>query len=861
MKTSNKNKSNIARKNILGLMIISAICLFLVINGVTAIKDKIFEDYVESGSLITLNSKDYSLYVHATYISITGGASEKISLGECANANNIEFCFLAKLNTKALISISYLLPDLTVERTLDDNEVYIGEESQITILVTNDGDFDARNITLFDEFPDFIEISSVSGSCTKTGNKIKFFKDKLSIGADAECTYNIKPFELVDLGLTAQYSYYNGISTENAYTSKINIKSETGVETIITASEDHNVGDEFEFAIELENNNNNNFDVSIRVVIPDKIELDDNGDFEINGNELTQEFELRDGTIKELTSNFVAKKPGTGEFIIFITYSNDNEKLSQTETYSKRITIDKDVLEILTNFENDNENVESSQTILLDFEIKNPNKDMKFKNLDVTFSSPLFYIEPTYIDELGPETQKTILNRVFIIPNVSQKTRYEIKTVVDYETEYGEKHSEIETKYITVDKTGSLNVEHEIDGNLNFNEEVELNTIVKNTKYIDIDLACIEETFVGFQVLRGVSRICFDIESNSDEELLKYLLKVTDSNKAYIISTVTYESEDENKTEIYNETFNLNNYEVENKDLSVSLDTSESTYYQGETFDVEFELKSEFSKPIYNISFELPKMKEFDYYSDKILINKVNPGETIKLSSAFKLRGKVIGSYSFDGLELTSYSEEGIKYITKFNKLSLKITNTSIDNAALVVYRNVSKQNNKTMLNYEIVNVGKKDSSAILYDDLIGLNKGIFIEHNSEANIKVTVELEDLLLLNGTFARVEYETVGNTKTYSEKISYDVLKKLIKDIEDDINSEIIIISNTTVNETEIEDIPELNLTENITQQEYNRTIIVKEPNEIEPDSKTDAIQKKNLISEIINFIMRIFGIES
>lgn len=872
-KKEGKHRIFIADKNIfLGIIIF----FMFVSSAVYGIEQIVYEDYIESGSVISLDSNDYSVFLSNNEVRIQSlQKTIEMRLLECEQIANVKFCFLDKSNDKARISVSHLLAELEIDRDIDEQIIKLGQEVKVTVDISNYGDYFVNNLSLTDDFPEEIEVFDESGDCTLTGNTINMFIEKLDVDENLNCEFYIKAKKIVDLGLTARYSYYDGFSKKEEYTPRLQIKSESGFDTAIMVGTNHDVGDEFNYEIEFSNNNDFNLDINVGVILPEGISFVDSSDFEEDDDKkIYYSFELTND--KTISMELMAKKPGIYDLITFIEYENEKLDVAETKTIKKRINVEREDLEILTNFEDDTEAAEGGQQVLLDFEIRNPNKDMNFTNIKINFNKSDVFIEPVQIKLLKPFERKNILKRTFILPKLDKKEMMDIFINIEYETQYGDSLFLTDKKTIEIEAVGTLEVDHDVTGDVKYLDKIEVQTTVSNTKLEDIDRACILETFEGFELIKGINKVCFEIDAKEDKKILSYTLKVTDKNKAKIRTNIEFERYEaktyyENysnviRQDIISETVDyFKDYDVvflasKNEDLSFEIDTDDDELYPGQISNINLELINEGNRPFFNISYKLKTNPYFDYYNSEVFIKKINPGERIYLDSGFKIRSKKEGNYKF-GEDLVYFEGENEElFSNEVNKLSIDVESGNLPAQGIILTRKFDFFKNNSV--YVVSNIGSKNATGFLVDNSIGLNEYFEINENANKTIKVDLDILNisnfLNKINGTQAYVKYNYLGNITTYSNFSIVDLkyingLPEFIQEkyfnqtkipiANDDFNS----INKSIENETKENFSVELNNTKKI-----NLTA-TKEP-EKDEIKNTD---KKNIFIALFEFLTKFF----
>lgn len=899
--------------NTIKLLKIITFCILFVFStmivsfNVIASEEKFFEDYIESSSSMKIGQTNYYFVVSSTTLTVKGIKTVKIPLLECDTIENIQFCYLLNSDSKAKVKISYITPDISIERSIEDSILLIGKKTEMTITIRNEGDYIAENFSYEETLPDYLDIVEIS-NCKYNNKTIYLYREELETDDSIECTIEIMPRGLFDVSSTAKYNYFDGNKITEKYTSKLNLKSDTGISrTVITPSE-LDIGDSFSYEVEYENDNTNDFDIAIMLTLPEGINIlsEQSDSFKINypyqnieqnkTKIITKNITLTESSSKTFTVLLSVSKPGNLEIIeqnSFLTKSNDvssrkDNQITVVQSSQKRYTVLREDLIIEDNFESDEEIGESEQLIKLEFSLYNKNKDLKFKNININFTNSLFFIEDNYLDEISPLTRKVILNRVFTLPNITEQRKYSLKLDITYETEFGEKLKETLTRYILVKPKGNLIITHDIDNKKDgltiFSENLVV-TKIKNTKNENLDLVCITEEFDKMILIKGINEVCFSILKNEEKEIMRYYLKPEEIGKGSINTKLEIKQKSNLKNsssagilsiEEFEDLITIKNPSVENSELDVIFTLPSETIYKGNIVSIPLTITNNNDFVVENLIINFPILKNIDYITkESIIIPKINPSETIKISDAVKIRVKEKGNIIIPENKIYFTSEkENINtiFMTETNKLSMQVIDNYFDEAAIILERNIiSKEEEnitKYYVDYEIKNIGTNPSNLFLDDKNFNLYELIEIDSDSKENLKISLDKYDLVnikeKLNGTRAHIIYNVKGfEMTTYSEPLSTHSIKieelntnNIIKDINNKTNNSNNEINKINYNQTNNK--TKINLTDESNYINGTEIINDEKLNKKEIDNETDIKIKKNFILVIIEKIKAIFN---
>ena len=785
----------------------------------SASKEIIFNDYVDLDSNLRIGAADYSFYSSTNdSIDVKSFKTIRVKILGCSDINNLEFCYLLKSQNRVKVQIAYLLPTITIDRALNDDLLYFGRETTGSINIVNEGDYIAKNFTYTDNFPQNAKITLTEGPCKKTNTQITYSAPELDINKAVSCSFKIEPLDVFDLATTAAYSYYDGTKQTTQYTGKILLKSKSGVTTTDTLVSEANVGDEFEYRIAYVNDNNIDFNAKIDMDLPQGVNVVANsGDIFYNATNtdiqdpeilqkngvtsITKNITILRGTTKTISVILKSVKPGNMNILRKTTFNakdKDNNPITLFESNQKIITIDRNDLEILTNFASDDETVESGQKILLEYDLKNSNSDLYFQNININFTSSLFFIESNRIDSIDPLTTKKIFSRAFIIPDVTEQKRFPMVLQITYETKYGEKLKTTVTKYITVKPKGDIAVTHTINSNdkeIAQGQDSTIITTVKNNRNEDYDRICIKEDFENLILTKGITNICFSINKNEQKNILKYYIRPADFKNGTINTFLDVEESQNNFSKTnYVTTENIRSNETiptqqisEDNNIEGTFSVDKTSIYSGDIISVILSLTNDNSFQIQNVTLENVMVPELDYIqpddqAQNFRVDSINPGETVK-KEIYKVRTKKSGSTYIPETKIffRKSQQDPKQYYSEINRFPISVISTGINTPAIIMNKIFSEpqvdltKNYSAMTSLEIENIGDNTAKIYVTDSFFNSDRYFEIPPHSkkiiQGNITISDQDKKISKYNSTYAVAKYTVNGfNMTTVSNTLT-------------------------------------------------------------------------------------------
>ena len=235
------------KKTILVILII----LFL-LPCVLADEQDLFKGWVYNGQSIKVDDQQYgiSLYNSGEKLTIYHNNFDYYSVefnhSEYRNGKRVVFeksrYDTLKEEYKAYIKISKKLPEIEIQRNFERNNIYLGDEIEVEVIIKNLGDEDLDNVTFIDIYPEAINLTDSYGSSFIDENSVIWRGD---IDDDIEFKYEIKALKKFKGMMRGKVSYIDEGSEKKEFSSNKNleIKSFADIEMNLD-KEDLMVGEE-----------------------------------------------------------------------------------------------------------------------------------------------------------------------------------------------------------------------------------------------------------------------------------------------------------------------------------------------------------------------------------------------------------------------------------------------------------------------------------------------------------------------------------------------------------------------------------------------------------------------------------------
>jgi hypothetical protein len=426
---------------------IIVICLFLLINTVSAEKTLLFDDWVEPEKSIRLGDFKIKPY-YTTNDNVLFKADEftvAVEKESCLTQSPFQLCFnktrltingevvpdeihSSEVETELEIQIYGILGELEITREFENNFILQNEKVEVNVIIENIGDADATNIEYSEKYPDSFQIINAENCFIEDEDTI-IWTGSLKKEKIHKCSYSLIGLEEKTHTSKATVEYYNGIEEEKIYDSqKLTIpKPYLEVEYDLTKSK-LIPGDIIFSNITVINNHDSNIEIeNLLVKIPKGFSL-------IKSDILSSNNEWKGTIIEEQSIYLELQAIKTGTLIIetIVDYSVNDNMLNVIK--EKKIKVENDLtIDVIENIADMAYN--KSNPVMI--KISNPNKKI-LNNVRTEINSNLKNFEKIVMtkDTLGKNNNYLVFDNE-IIPKENGEFYFNIS--IEYKNEFNEK--------------------------------------------------------------------------------------------------------------------------------------------------------------------------------------------------------------------------------------------------------------------------------------------------------------------------------------------------------------------------------------------------------------------------------------
>ncbi|MFH1063775.1 MAG: hypothetical protein V1729_01705 [Candidatus Woesearchaeota archaeon] len=724
------------------------ISLILSASSVTASTQE-FSGTLTSGDSIEMD--DYTFIVtmnkYANAIFIDAGTMfQTVAFAKCKKMENFEICFRnttydeEENDLLIELEITRFHPVITISKRINDTELYVGQEAEVTITIENTGD-PASQIIMSDDYPASIQIYDIEGGCMVHENQV-YWQGHLDAGGKKECRFFIKGTEELHQSFVAYLKYWDGFKWEEKYSTTMTLDFEP-VLTLKSAvvREDYEVdGREFDFdddtdpgvvigetlrlLVNITNEYSDKISVdNLEINLPDDLVYRATGNLRFNyinasGNRSSivwssatirrvGEVKLRwSGTLDGGKSKlFILKLQavGTGDQNVLMNadYTYDDIKMSSLEynnfevsdpgfnifmTFndrSKRFGVPQRLDD-----EDDSIDIESMHPYDLKVYVQNRNPYATLKDVGLIVYTDIAGFKPVHYPLIEEEGSRIPYSLVLIPPALSENKEFKTNVSIKYTNEFGEQHENSTEFLLTVNSFKDITISFDSSEGtvLEGGTETTIKLTITNDRLIDIPDVSVRDIIpVDFHV-EGIHAKKVKLNRETDTEIYTYVLtppRVYNKTRYDITTSVSFFDNDlrQNITLNYTEPITVEPLEPE-LDVDMTLDVPD-TIYPGSIIPAEYTIRNaEETELIRDITVYFPVQNDVDLIGPKSLfIDKLDPGEEVIIKNLIKLRPKVVNEAQ--GLNAT---------IVEFydNYGNLFTTNGTADTTLNVKYSRIS---------------------------------------------------------------------------------------------------------------------------------------------------------------------------
>ena len=326
-------------------------------------------------------------------------------------------------------------PDLDITRDFSTSAPELNEEVVVSVTVENEGSENAGAFVYTDTLPEGVSITSSSSGTERTYRSVTYTTKSISIGEKKSFTYKFKVTDYMEFTSKPNVTYiFEGVENNVPVTGKsIKVVKPYSLTATLSPSSVE-ASEQTALSIKVENTVSDDITVDeLRITIPSFISL------QSKPGELTKKNEnyywndtIEKDKYKLINLLLTPRKSGT--FVISVSlkvtdFEGKNFSESKNITLTSKITALESILSVI------DKSVSEGSTFRVAFSIKNPNKRVGFRDINVGVKSDIFSEMKAELDELLPgKTQTLIINDTLRAPYLDKTKSYNIEAYGTYET-------------------------------------------------------------------------------------------------------------------------------------------------------------------------------------------------------------------------------------------------------------------------------------------------------------------------------------------------------------------------------------------------------------------------------------------
>ena len=745
------------------IIIITAIILLA--QQASAASTKIHDKWHYSGDTFILQDTPYSIFFTSSdpdkiYLQF-GNYNAIIYEGDCVEESYIQTCYTESeydmyiSEYKIKLQIYSETADISLTRTIDENELYVGDETTITVTLENTGHNDATELLYQDILPDEVEIISTS-NCQASANTILFNED-IDQGDTETITYEIKAKEELDQTSKASLTYFNAKEQKNKTSSTfhliishlLDIELEFDEDEVDTNNEFY-IDDTATLTLNLTNQDDQKLTINYLLInIPNSLIVEDthpNTISEMTTNTFQLTGELDKDSYDELTFDLKGKLSGKAYIFIEGEYEKEDIRYNIEEKIDFEIK-DKGI-KITTNIQ-DNQALESGREKKVTVYLKNNYTDMNLRYVDINFDTNLTNEQGNYFSTLNSSDNIKISEFTITAPFVESTTNYPFNIETYYETPYREQFNNLYTRTMKIQPVPPLDITQTIsDTTPEPGDIITVKISLKNNRIIDLEDVFTYDNLSSLLLIPNTkSTRTINIEKGTTRDVYSYQLIVpetTETTTYYINTTATYE-DNINYTYQKQSSFTVTSITTstsEEKTLTPTIKKTvdDSTMYISELINLDYEIYNGELETIKDLVLIFPKQ----IYLDRIgsvkfqIPTPLGPGEKIILKGIEQIRPKYNGTLYINETILQFKDYQGNEYQVSSNTGTLRIDESYIQGPLFFITKTAEYTQGTILITLDVENRGDTSANVALKD---GSKKWNFaLDSNKKRKILYTIE-------------------------------------------------------------------------------------------------------------------------
>jgi hypothetical protein len=720
------------------------------------VNDNVYKIDVANSKLLFKRNLDYVL----------------LDLGECDNIDDLVICFIAydKPNDVERAKVQVFLKSASFEilRTIDDSDLFIGDESRVQIVITNDGNKDAESLTYNELVPDNFEIISKSDDLILNGNRITWSGD-LAKSKTKTLFYNVVAIDSGEISYLGKIDY--GDLRFNSNSLSVGIDHPIDV-LLYEKVNDYTryVDEEFQVASKITNKKDSNLKINkIEYIIPY------NFDVKYDPSTTTKTFSGTNNiySTKSLLLDedeyifqnftFVGAKNGKPNIILSVDYTSEN--IDGDVEVSKEFIISIRDLVVKSGVLKDSlydEDANSSYLIDLDSNtdklieigqngrfvayLENPYSKIDLKDIKVTINSSVLEDSTfwyPYIDEQG-------IIKIIDLNIINNKTYTSssdnVIINIDYFTEFGYNYSQEYKTRVKVVSVGDVLITHSLSpSSVEGNDDVDVSVYAENKRKSKLTNVQLKEYISPELSVTGITSRKTELSEGEKELVYTYTIKVPYSGNDlnyYLNTSISYESPQgmESDDESYK-------FVAKNPTLTLDVDKTYASTYAivGKPFPISYSISNEESIPLYNLIINFPKIEGVMYYNSYYhSIDKILAGETIlEKSVEYLIFNESEEDVDIKKSKITFYDKFNNEFYSNSDDFDFDVDEGDFDMPFIDLSREIKSLTtsdyyvNTTLI---VKNTGTRSVNFKLYDDDSNLLIDDYINTKTQKNYSSIIE-------------------------------------------------------------------------------------------------------------------------
>ncbi|HII71822.1 TPA: hypothetical protein HA265_03650, partial [Candidatus Woesearchaeota archaeon] len=741
------------------------IFLVLTISAPLALAESsIFHDDIISGHSIDIDD-DYTFIItlnkYANKVFVNGGdIYQSIPITECKTLGEIyRVCFYnvtwdeTEEELYAEVEIFRKSPTISVTKTINQTELYIGQEAIVTLTIKNTGD-NAEKVTLLDDYSKEIKIIELDGpGCFVHENTVSW-SGHLDTDREKTCTFHIYATEEVHKKFAAKVRYWTGLKWETEYTASISIDVEPVVvleysvvredfevegrefdfdDTIASAD----IGEEPRIIIRLTNNYHEDVDANLQITLPEGVDYLQTSSLRFNFKNASGAHEsaswssdrierisskkLRwSGTLTNKTKTWVLKlgtrKSGMQNIILDLDYllEYDYGESTYSELGSREFSVaDPGIVFHITvddqsklfsvpkrlDEEDNSIDIQSMHPYRFTVYAQNTNSFSDIKDIRFFYSRDKLadFKDKSYkLIEAGKQVIPWSLD--LIPPELYTDKSYTFNFTATYTNAFGEKYLNTTEFEFNVRAFEPIEINHDAAEGfvLESREKTMFTVSLDNQRVAEIKDIFVKDIIPEeFEVI-GVTSNKLKLIAEEESEVYKYEITppvVFEKKRFNITTVVSYFDKDLNKEFNYNETSTITVIPREpSVDFTITFDEPE-TIYPGNLIPATLTINNqEELELIRDITIRLPIQRDIDVIGPKTLfIDRIEPEESVELKNMVWFRPKVVNdTLDLDPIVMEYYDQYGSKFYENITDESFEVEKGLISGPAVFLSTKVA---------------------------------------------------------------------------------------------------------------------------------------------------------------------------